>query len=330
MSAGGSILILFGYVCASFSKHLWQLILSQGIIVGIGGALLYNPIMMIAPEYFSQKVRGKATGLISAGAGVGGLAYAPIISLLIDKVGICGTFQCVGIFTGLTGLFLVAALAPPPRPCARRTFLPNHVRKDPIFYLAIVGGFAASVTALIPYGFGPEFSTLLKFNTKTAAIQLSVLNGVGTPARILWGHLRDKIGSQNALILVSAVLAFSNFMWLGAAEENGRAVWWGFLVIWGIGTSGFGTIVAPYILDLFDNEVYFGILAVVNVARGIGSVIGTPLAGAIVGKGGSIDDDGRYFRGLISFNGAMLIVTVVTSVVARVLDGRRRGWKLVA
>jgi MFS family permease len=330
LSAAGSFLVILGYIIASFSTQLWHLMFSQGITVGIGYALLYNPIMMIAPEYFGPKVQGKAMGLISAGAGVGGLAYSPIVRLLDEQIGIRWTLRFLGTFTGLTGLLFVAAFAPPPRPCNRRTFLPKKVLTDPILYLAIIGGFTYSLTSLIPFGFGPEFSVLLDFSTKSAAIQLAVLNAVGTPARVFWGHLRDKIGSQNTLILASALLAISNFMWLGAAKTNGKVVWWAFLIIWGIGTSGFGTVIATYVLDIFDSEVYFGILAVINVARGFGGIIGSPVAGVIIGNGISSEEHGSCFLKLITFNGALLLITVVALLLARILHGRRVGWKWMA
>ncbi|QDS73722.1 hypothetical protein FKW77_003657 [Venturia effusa] len=329
LSAAGAFVTFLGYFCASYSSKLWHLGLTQGVLVGIGSALMYNPVMMVAPEYFSEKVRGKAMGFISAGAGVGGLVYSPLIRFMNDKYGIRVTLWFLGVFVGSTGL-LIACFTPPPRPSTRRTFLPKAVRKDPVLYLTILSGCTASLAALIPYGFGPEFSTLLGCSTKAAAIHMVALNAVGTPARIGWGHIRDKIGSQNALILSSLLLAISNFMWVGAALTNGVALWVAFLVVWGIGTSGYGTIIAPYVLDVFDSEVYFGILATVNVFRGIGSIVGNPLAGAILGRGSGGQEKGDYFKWLITFNGVVLFVAVAASVAARVLISRRTGWKWIA
>ncbi|TID24238.1 MFS general substrate transporter [Venturia nashicola] len=329
ISAAGALISFLGYFCASYSTKLWHLALTQGVLVGVGGALLYNPVIMIAPEYFGDKVRGKATGFISAGAGVGGLVYSPLLRFMNEKFGIRVTLWFLGVFVGITGL-LIVAFTPPPRPSTRRTFLPKAVRRDPVLYLTLVSGFASSLAALIPYGFGPEFSTLLGSSTKAASIHLIVLNVVGTPARIGWGHVRDKVGSQNAMILASLFLAISNFMWVGAALTNGIAIWVVFLVSWGIGTSGYGTIIAPYVLDVFDSEVYFGILASVNVFRGVGSIIGNPLAGAILGKEISHHEGGSYFKWLITFNGVMLFIAVAALVMARVLIARRTGWKLLA
>lgn len=260
---------------------------------------------------------------------MGGLVYSPLIRFMDDKYGARVTLWFLGVFVVVTGL-LIAAFTPPPRPSARRTFLPKTVGKDPVLYLTTVSRFASSLAALIPYGFGPEFSTLLGCSTKAAAIHLVVLNAVGTSAKIGWDYVRDKVGSQNALILASLLLAVSNFMWIGATLTNSVALWVDFLVAWGIGTSGYGTIIAPYVLDVFDSEVYFGILAGINVFRGVGSIIGNPLAGAILGKGISHHERVSYFKWLMTFNGVTLLIAVAASVVARILISRRTGWKLLA
>lgn len=52
-------------------EQVWQLLLLQGVLFGIGGGLLYMPVILYLPEWFSQR-RGLATGIIFAGAGIGG------------------------------------------------------------------------------------------------------------------------------------------------------------------------------------------------------------------------------------------------------------------
>ena len=52
-------------------EQVWQLIILQGVGVGIGGGLLYYPVIKLLPEWFSAR-RGFAGGIIFAGTGVGG------------------------------------------------------------------------------------------------------------------------------------------------------------------------------------------------------------------------------------------------------------------
>ncbi len=51
--------------------QVWQLILLQGVGFGVGGGLLYVPVIKLLSEWFSER-RGLAGGIIFAGGGVGG------------------------------------------------------------------------------------------------------------------------------------------------------------------------------------------------------------------------------------------------------------------
>lgn len=62
--------------------QVWQLILLQGVGVGIGGGLLYMPVIQLIPEWFSER-RGLAGGIIFAGTGLGGQSFP------CDAVGQC-------------------------------------------------------------------------------------------------------------------------------------------------------------------------------------------------------------------------------------------------
>ena len=66
----GSILVVFGTMMQSLCSQYWQLMLSQGITVGIGAGVIYVPSLAIVSEAFTQK-RALAIGATSAGAGIG-------------------------------------------------------------------------------------------------------------------------------------------------------------------------------------------------------------------------------------------------------------------
>ena len=53
-----------GFVLASFSRSIWQLLLTQGFLVGSGMSLLYFPLLAPAPEYFTNH-RATAMGFVS-------------------------------------------------------------------------------------------------------------------------------------------------------------------------------------------------------------------------------------------------------------------------
>ncbi|PIB01912.1 putative transporter MCH2 [Cercospora beticola] len=88
-------------VAASFGKELWHFQLSQGLLLGIGTCLSFIPSMTVAPTWFDQH-RGLAMGVISAGTGVGGLIWAPVITTCIQHMGYRSTLRLTGgLATGL-------------------------------------------------------------------------------------------------------------------------------------------------------------------------------------------------------------------------------------
>lgn len=75
----GCTMQLLGTFTTSFCSRYWQLILSQGIVQGLGNGLLFTPAVALVSTYFSKK-RAFALGIAACGAPVGGVVF-PIVSL---------------------------------------------------------------------------------------------------------------------------------------------------------------------------------------------------------------------------------------------------------
>lgn len=66
----GSFLVVFGMMMTSICKDYWQVMLAQGIVVGIGDGCLFLPSVAIISQYFSTR-RALATGIAAGGSGLG-------------------------------------------------------------------------------------------------------------------------------------------------------------------------------------------------------------------------------------------------------------------
>lgn len=66
----GSFLIVFGQMMLSISHEYYQVLLAQGICVGIGAGLIFIPGVAILSTYFDKKL-AIANGIAAAGSGVG-------------------------------------------------------------------------------------------------------------------------------------------------------------------------------------------------------------------------------------------------------------------
>ncbi|KAJ2899539.1 hypothetical protein IWW38_000946 [Coemansia aciculifera] len=92
----GGILMSLGLLLASYSRHIWQLCLTQGVIFGLGVTLTWIPAAS-APSSWFDKSRGVATGITHMGLGIGGLVFAPLTRFLLEKAGTGGSLRWLSL-----------------------------------------------------------------------------------------------------------------------------------------------------------------------------------------------------------------------------------------
>ncbi|KAJ3185386.1 hypothetical protein HDU87_000003 [Geranomyces variabilis] len=76
MSRIAAVVLPAGLIVGSFSTQVWHLILTQGLVTGIGGGFAYYSAMAVVTQYFDRK-RGMAMRITAAGSGPGGLILGP-------------------------------------------------------------------------------------------------------------------------------------------------------------------------------------------------------------------------------------------------------------
>ena len=67
-------------------EEYWQLMLAQGIVVGLGCGCLFVPSTGILPQYFVKR-RAAAIAIAASGSGVGGLVYPIVFRELQVQIG---------------------------------------------------------------------------------------------------------------------------------------------------------------------------------------------------------------------------------------------------
>ncbi|KAL8620769.1 hypothetical protein ACOMHN_043812 [Nucella lapillus] len=103
-----SVIICCGMVAASLSVNVTQLILTYGVITGMGTGMALNP-MFVSVTFYFERYRGFASGVIAAGSGAGMFIGAPVIRQLIETYGLHGTFLlwgAVGLNIGVVGMVM--------------------------------------------------------------------------------------------------------------------------------------------------------------------------------------------------------------------------------
>lgn len=80
----GAIIASSAFVLSTFSTSVTMLMLTYGLLGGIGFGMIYLPAVVAVGYYFETK-RSLATGIAVCGSGVGTFAFAPFATYLLDK-----------------------------------------------------------------------------------------------------------------------------------------------------------------------------------------------------------------------------------------------------
>lgn len=98
---GAGLLMVFALIMLSLSTEHYQVILTQGILVGICCGLLYIPSVALMPLYFKDR-RGLALGLATSGASIGGVIYPIVFRRLLNELGFAWATRVIALIALVT------------------------------------------------------------------------------------------------------------------------------------------------------------------------------------------------------------------------------------
>ena len=221
----GITIMLISLILASYSHEAWQIVLTQGVLYGIGGILLNFVHVSIFSEWFDKK-QSQAMSIIWLGYRVGGLAFPLICQWLLDQHGYGKTLRVllapmlalllptVVLFRGRYPASTVVSKPVQP-PVSKLTTLRNP---SVAFYL-VVALLSAFVTN-VPMMFITKFSADIKIDTSDQALALSLVFGSNIVGTYIINQLSAK-GFNQELMGASAISAsLIHFLLWGLAKTK--------------------------------------------------------------------------------------------------------------
>ncbi len=291
----GGIIYSVGVMLASLVQtpdQLWLLILTYGVIAGLGlGAGYIVPIAMLV-KWFPDK-RGLITGVAVAGFGAGALVTAPVANRLLVADDVSQVFLPLGLSYLVATVVGGAMFRNPPAgyqvpgfdgSAARvagtgESYTLGEALRTPQWYVltAILALNVTAGIALISQA-APAAVEVAGMSASGAAGvvgALAVFNGAG---RVVWGWASDFIGRMPAFFAIFALQVLC-FGLLPSASPVPMFVVLGALVYLCYG-GGFGTMPATA-ADFFGPKNAGGIYGAMIVGWSIGGVVGPLVIAAI-------------------------------------------------
>ena len=289
-----------GYLLMSRLTSLWQLYLLYSLLVGIGISGTDVVLLSTIARWF-VRLRGRMSGVLKVGTGVGMLVMPLFTNWLITAFGWRTAFFVMGIvvlipFIGLSQLLVRDPARRGLRPdgdgrvtakitqAAEKGFTLRQALKNRQLWLICTAYFLLLVCVftvllhIVPHaidlGIPPNWATRV----------LATIGGLSIVGRIIMGFSSDRIGNKWALTICCGFLCVS-LGWLLLANR----LWmlFVFATVYGFAHGGFFVIMSPLIAEFFGTASHGAIFGMMIFVSTIGGAIGPLAAGYVFDLTGS-------------------------------------------
>lgn len=306
--SSGAFLIVFGMYMTSLCTSYWQIILAQGMCVGLGSGFLFVPSVAIVSTYFTTK-KSFATGIAASGSSLGGVIYPVVFTRLLPQVGFRNTTIIIASVMLVTMAVCIAVARVRVLPPSRRRLLDLRAFREVPYLMFSIAEFFGFMGMYIPFFYMQSFAIDKGImDSRLAFYMLAVLNAASVFGRIIPNFLADKVGPLNMLIPCCAISTILAFCWIPVSSTAGVLI---FCILYGFFSGTFVSLPPTTVVSLSPS------LAVVGTRMGMsfsfaafGILVGTPVAGTILHAGG--------WLGLQLFCALSVTAATIACTVARV------------
>lgn len=261
----GIILQTAGYVLASFAKSLWQLYLTQGLMIGLSFSLVYLPATLVLPTWF-DKYRAFAFGIAVSGAGLGGIVFALSVDHVIRISGNqywgLRLTALIALVSALPNLFLKPRI-PTQQPLSKTLnwkFIKANTNKiiDPKVFkswslraLSLWFGLALLGYVVMLFSLS-SYATAMGLSDKQASNLTALLNAGQVIGRPTIGLCSDRFGRVNTASFLGLCIAIMIFAFWINATTYAELIPFSLIIgaIIGIGSTLCQPIAGDLILDI--------------------------------------------------------------------------------
>jgi len=318
----GVFLEVFGMFMTSIATEYWQIMLAQGVCVGVGAGMAFMPSVAIVGTYFSTR-RSTAMGITATGSSIGGIIYPIVLKKLIEELGFRWAVRVMAFIMLGTLLISVAVMRPrlPPRKSGPLINVENLV--DPIFATWLAGVFFTLIGLYVPFFYVEQYALNIGVSPDLAFYMIIIMNAGSIPGRVVPGMVADKIGSL--AIMIPAVL-LSGVILLAWISVKTQASLIAVSFFFGLTSGSLQAMLPSTVVFLCPDLSKLGTnLGMTLFSSGIGLLVGTPIAGAIVDHQSTAGSE-VVFWGAFTFSGIAVLIGGLLLLAVRYL---KVGFALV-
>ncbi|MCR4520275.1 MULTISPECIES: MFS transporter [Bosea] len=217
----GAFLLAAGYSAAAMSQSLWQFALAHGLLIGMGSAAGFSPLISDLSHWF-RKHRGLAVVCGASGSYLAGVFWPQVITWGMANHGWRATHFGIAIVTLVVLLPLAPFFRRQPTAATMAAAEASSAgaRGDlglsagQLQLLLCVAGFACCVAMAMPQVHIVAYCGDLGYGVARGAEMLSLMMLLGIVSRIGSGFVADRIGGVATLALGSLMQGVALFLYL--------------------------------------------------------------------------------------------------------------------
>jgi MFS family permease len=307
----GSLVIAAGLALCSLIESWWHLYFYFSVLGGIGvGATGWVPNMTVIQAWFQEK-RGLATGIISAGVGIGIFVCMPSVQHLINRFGWRMAYRILAVLIPLSILAITIVFTrkgpqsstsgtartrtPPAR---RRSTIVNtewtstdwtlrHALRTRQFWILTLSFFFTNLINQSVMTHQVAFFVDGGVEILAASFIGGMIGIVSIGGKIFWATLSDRIGREAAYAFVMACAAAGIVCLIGFSSFKTTCFPYLFAFFFGMGYAGMIAIPPLITADLFEGQSYGSIFGSLFLTGGFGGAFGAWFAGFLHDRLGS-------------------------------------------
>jgi MFS transporter, OFA family, oxalate/formate antiporter len=317
----GGLLFGTGILLSAFAKTPAMMIVTFGIISGLGMGFAYASATPAAIKWFEPRKKGLIAGIVVAGIGLSSVYMAPLTNYLLKlypgENATEYTFLTLGTIAIVSLVTFSLILRNPPagyvptvkpgRPVVvNAEDLPwnKMITKLP-FYLLWLTYLLSATAGLMLIG---HIVSIVKqqANSTDGFILVMVMAAFNTLGRVVGGFLSDKMGRTNALLLVFLIQAGTMFIF---SMLNSMVLLGAGFALAGLSYGALFALFPATTADFFGLKNLGVNYGIIFTSWGIAGIVGPLLAGRVA------DLTGNYTLSYIVAGGMLLIAALIVKFI---------------
>ncbi|KAH6880834.1 putative monocarboxylate transporter [Thelonectria olida] len=318
----GSVLLGLGEFTAGWStKSVLAMFITQGVVFGIGAALLFLPAATVPSLWFKKK-RGLATGIVFGGAGVGSAIIALSLEQLINTTGLETALKILGALAWaicLPASYFIRAPAGRGRSVSSVQWRLFGSSK---FIIMLFMGAIATFPLFVPPFLLPLYVSSIGLSGQTGAAILASWNIASAVGRIGMGFGADAfLGPVNSMFLSLTVIGLSALALWPFASSLGLLVF--FSILNGMGSGGFFSLMPVVVGAVFGDGQLANIMSMLSTSWTFGYFMGAPIAGYLLESYGGANAGLEAFRPAFFYAGSLTLASAGMILMVRLMMNRK-------